>query len=178
MCLKNELMNKVFQIPAEKVQFVVKNKVRQKTWIFLLILPICVLLEVQLGKAGHFQGFKGLSKAVSWLIIDAAIWIYMLFLISIAKKRFTAYYTNLRILLTDKGIKRVIITDDLATVEESLPGLSFSWNEIKSIKESTSELRLLNGKSLLIPGIRQIIILRQIDGYDELKAEIASNLHL
>lgn len=166
-------MNKLFQIPRDKVDSVVKSIIRQKTMFIILVLIICFLLEMQGNRDFHLMGFKNFSKFESWLLIDALMFSYMLFLIKNARQRFTVYYTGYRILLTDEGIKKYNVAPDLEDEPRAI--LFFNWDEIKRIKENSSTLKIRNGLSMLIPGTRQIVIPNQIALFDQLKSEIEAH---
>lgn len=166
-------MNKLFQIPLDKVDSLVKSIIRQKTILIVLALMVCILLEMQGNRDFHLMGFKNLSKFESWLLVDAIMFLYMLFLVKKARQRFTVYYTGYRILLTHDGIKKYNVTSDLEDEPKAI--LFFNWDEIKRIKETSAGLKVLNGLSMLIPGTRQIVIPNQIASFDLLKSEIETH---
>lgn len=162
-------MNSLFQIPHDHINNAVRPIVRQKTIAVILTLIVCILLEMQGNQSFHLLGFKSLSKAESWFIVDITILLFMLFGVSVVQKRFTAYYTGFRVLLTNEGIKSYYIAD---TESEPKTVCFFAWKDIKRIQEKPAGLKILNGTSTLIPGTQQIAIPKQIEHYNQLKLAI------
>lgn len=163
-------MDHLFKIPGDKVDDAVKSIMRQKVIAVISSLAVVILLEVQGNRDYHLMGLKNLTHLESWLIVDVLMLLFMLFLLRIAQKRFKAYYTSFRILLTDQGLQKYNASDDS---EDDIKAIQFfTWDEIKRIREGATGLTVLNGLSVLIPGTRQIIIPKQIENYNRLKAEL------
>ena len=174
-------MNKTYKIDASKINVALSHGLK-RTIILLLSALIFFFITTQIN---HRDGINQSSNYVSVLVSSLLLGLIILYSYNFKKN----LYKNLEVIINEEGIVKQVNYDTLGQlgfIQQMLLNRSnrmspiynsiLKWNEIVSMEEKNNNLCVKSATSNNFYGSGQILIPKEIDGYEEIKKIIGSHL--
>ena len=159
-------MEKVFTIPQEEVKGIVRSVLNQKIMSVVLGLLVCSVFFFDNKSNSGISLIKGF--ALERLLIGYSFLILLCTgLLVFARRGFTRLYESFQITINEQGIERYCVLMIHRDRFGEYDNVYFAWEDVSTrYKESSRWLTVYSGT-------HKIVIPKQIEHYEELKAIIA-----